>query len=316
MTESQVAPLSIGYIIWLVALGGTIGGLAQFLAKVTLWHAHPGSQREPLFAFDEEMMVYLRFGAFLGLFLAAAVIGIAGAGGIAGILVLIKVFDPQLIAATTLQTQLQFQVELFGVSIIAGFIARRLLPILGENLVSRVKEHSKQLEEQRQTGLQLKEENSKLRDELVVERALSVLQSQSVEGWIASEREIMDFLARHPNHRRATIFAARFAAERPPADKRAPDYRKGIEILTRFLNQPNVSDFDYADVIYNRACYYAKLAEDVSGDEKKTFTQRALDDLKESLRRKPENKNEAEADKDTWLKGISNESEFKKLAGS
>jgi hypothetical protein len=50
-----------------------------------------------------------------------------------------------MLGATTLGDQIHLELVILGVSVIGGFIARRLLPILGENLVYRVNENERKI---------------------------------------------------------------------------------------------------------------------------------------------------------------------------
>jgi hypothetical protein len=387
--DNSISPLNLLTFLIFIGVGGVLGGCAQVLAKITLWHDRGGNPEIPsdgqrvasltsssliaisntidtravipgralvarsrTFAFQDESLVHLTFGGFIGLITGNALLGIAGAAGTVGIFALIKILDSPLLGTTTPGEQTHLELVILGISVIGGFIARRLLPILGENLVYRVNENERKLAEQdRETGRKLAQQNKeiektqaeavkreqqlnelltqresdlsqaieekqraieKLTDEHLIDRAFLTLQSDSVERWGRSRIEIANYHKSHPDNREATILAARFAVERLPTDTTPPDFNAAINILTDYLQTENISDINFGDVIYNRACYFSKLAEMADNEvEKREYIKKAIADLEKSIARKAANKEEAA--KDEWLMCISRTTEFAEL---
>jgi hypothetical protein len=274
-------------------------------------------------------MLQLTWMGFVGLTFFGAVIGMAGAAGTIGILTLVGIikFDANSLTPPNSPPFLQFLVITGGLSVIGGFIARKLLPLLGENLMSRIKEtkqdlqahkemtaqelemQQRELQEQQKAKEELRTLGARLDAELTIQSAITALTSKSVERRNTARAAIENYLEHHPRDRRAAILAARFAAEPVASLGEKPDYEQAIKTLTDFLNQPNVGNDDFADALFNRGCYYSKLSgKKTDPAEKQAAANKAIADIAESVRRKPVNKKEAASDDD--LAPISQEPAF------
>jgi hypothetical protein len=121
--------------------------------------------------------------------------------------------------------------------------------------------------------------------------------------------EIFPYLEGHPESRSATILAARFLVERLPSETEPSNFTEAVATLTKFLAHEGVSDIDSADVMFNRGCYFVKMAETKSGaPRKEEYIKNAIEDITVAVRKKPENKETAA--KDEWLESISTREEF------
>lgn len=90
------------------------------------------------------------------------------------------------------------------------------------------------------------------------------------------------------------------------------DLGSALAALDRFLKakaeRGESDDKDYADALYNRACYKLKLWESTKREE---YKHQAYEDLKRSIEISPENKVDAQNDED--LKPLREEGMFKAL---
>ena len=80
------------------------------------------------------------------------------------------------------------------------------------------------------------------------------------------------------------------------------NYQSAIKICDDFLEHKKLAselDKDYADVLYNKACYYALLYDETDEATKKEECKKAsLASLSRSIEISPDNKTDAETDQD------------------
>jgi tetratricopeptide (TPR) repeat protein len=145
-------------------------------------------------------------------------------------------------------------------------------------------------------------------------RALTALQpTAAASDRLDSISELEQLRARRSLDRTVNIFLGRLY-------RMQGNYAGAVAALTTFLEakQKNLPpDKDYADVLYNRACYLVlrsvELAHMGKTDEAATMKLRAYQDLETSIKLSPENKEDARHDVD--LETLQGEAQFRALLG-
>lgn len=262
-------------IAWLV-VGGVVGGLADLFL-----HIRYGDYGFAYKSTNSELgaSVPINIWAFIGLCVLSAFIGLSGAVGVQVILIGIQKFSD----APSVENKLL----LLSVSVIAGFGARRLLPQIRDRLeeeLLKTREESRDAAEDAQEAI---EEARSARTQL---RVLASLRADAP----ASERDsCIKFMTKEleldPTDRTNTIILGRL-------QRVSGDLSGAVDTLTRFLEAKNARrDNDYADVLYNRACYNTlRWAE----DPKPALLTSVVSDLSLSFKISPANKEDAQSDED------------------
>lgn len=321
-----VFPLRV--LVALIMTGGALGGCAQFFIGLVPWSVEPPAQRAAGGAGSVSIAVSggadktatpLSGRQFCALTAMAIMVGIAGAAGLTGIFALLKVFDERVLDGSR-AVLLHSGLAIAGVSTVGGFAARRMLPLLGDNLARKVSEiqrevtkeamitaqqrdelarYRAQLERAEIEGMEAQRKLTELNHRAIIDGAFITLGAKSAKRWQQAKDELMRLRGQHPEDREATILAARFLTERLPDDSTEPDFHGAIKILDDYLNREKTLDSDVSDILINRACYYVKLretSEDAADKEK--WRTAALEDLGRCFRLKEANKIFAIGDED------------------
>jgi tetratricopeptide (TPR) repeat protein len=156
----------------------------------------------------------------------------------------------------------------------------------------------------------IEEVREEAEESVFISRAFASLSDQSTETdrFKAVERLKQDLLS-EPKHRLYAILAGRLLRK----DKKFQD---AIEVLTRYINSKAADgefDEDYADVLYNRACYSVLIAHEEQATDTEKLVNKAITDLRKSIDLKPINAKDADEDPD--FKKIKLHPEFLKLLG-
>ena len=173
-----------------------------------------------------------------------------------------------------------------------------------------------------QGAIELKSEeafalNNKLNDFYLL-LDLAKKKSPEERNWgeiISQLRGVREILAKDKLNRKATILIARYTTE----VENTPPYglEQAIGQLDEFIDAKRAAgqfDRDYADVLYNRACYASRLFAALEGPEKARPRMRALSSLAESVKIAPVNAEEAAGDHD--FVPLRDDPEFQKIVGS
>lgn len=123
-------------------------------------------------------------------------------------------------------------------------------------------------------------------------------------------KKLLAISAKHPTNRKIHIMLGRLY-------RRGEKYDEAVRILAEFLRAKEARgqmDKDYADALYNRACYICLKASKLPQTEREKYKQEAYQDLEKSFQISPENKIDAAVDDDFLL--VKNEDRFRKLIGS
>ena len=262
-------------IFLLVSFGGAIGGTAEYLRQIAyrnrVWVTNS----------DEVSSVPVML-----LLLASAIIGLSGAIAIQFIFVLLGSFS----AANTAKNI----VFLFSISVAAGFGARIILPRLTERLKKQIEGTDQKATKADQKAMAATDEVREARFVIHLNHALSPNATESER-----QEAIEQLTARvpsDPTSRLNTILLARLYRARK-------NYKSAIRVLDNFLQRKEQKgerdDKDYADVLYNKACYYAlSYGETDEPAKKEEYKQAVLESLARSSEISEENKIDARTDSD------------------
>jgi cell fate (sporulation/competence/biofilm development) regulator YlbF (YheA/YmcA/DUF963 family) len=201
----------------------------------------------------------------------AVLVGIVGAFAVAFVIIEVGKFPDTL--------DLKNQLFLITLSVMAGFASRQLLPSLTETFEKELTRLAG-----RQAEFQAQRDQDTLRVNAIsrANTALASATTPSAERIAAAQALAALKL---PTDRTVNILQGRLYRA---ADQLGP----AIESLTNFLQAKGATrDVDYADVLYNRACYECMRNADQD-------LQQALTDLRESVRINPANKALAKEDPD------------------
>lgn len=263
--------LTIGLTFCWIASGGGLGGLLAFLTQFN----YESSRKKVAYGIHS---ADLSKGQFTALALIALLLGIGGALAVQFTLVSVGQYQ-------TIRT-VDSQLFLFTVSVIAGYGGRQFLQIVTDKMEEKLKEKLK-VEEATETSRRAAEtshraeENSKETSLLI--GAVATLNNNSNETKqfeIAEQIEVLENqLLDDPKDRRFAILLGRLY-------RKNKQLEKGIKALTTFINhkkQDNERDRDYADALYNRACYLTLIPKDTTEHENNLLN-KALNDLDESIK--------------------------------
>lgn len=343
MIEQTASDMSnIMFPIWilivLIVVGGTLGGCAHFFVNLVLLEQDKiqdntanknrksyiglcGNEENRFVRISKLQIAFLTFTSML--------VGIAGAIGLTGIFALLKVFDAGMLHAARAGI-IHAGLSIAGVSTVGGFTARRMLPLIGDNLSKRIndlqheferetkknaeqqerlEEYERELERTKKEQEEAEKKILELNKKAIIDGAILTLRTKSETRWQEAKNDIAKLREEEPESREANILCARFLAEKLPDDPDPPDFLAAINVLTDYINRKNEKDGDVADIVLNRACYYvAEGAHAKEPKEREALRKQAIEDLKWSFSIKGTNKIFAIEDDD--LRPLWDDAEF------
>jgi len=270
--------MTIRELLFWIVLGGSIGGVTAVLIRVRL--VNDGLLLDELSA---------RSGNLLYLAVFSSLIGSAAALASQWILIGVGKFQSS--------TQIDDIMFILATSVVAGYVARGMLPMItsqNDKLISKLESVDKRVEHVGKKFESVDKRVEHIEDDL---RETSLLMR-------AVGNELESSLKSHPTDRRAAIISATVC-------RAHKDLGGAIAVLDRFLKAKadlQMFDKDYADALYNRACYNLLLSESTRDAKHKD---QAYEDLKKSIEISPPNKVDAQSDED--LKPLWQEERFKAL---
>jgi tetratricopeptide (TPR) repeat protein len=270
--------MTIRELLFWIVLGGSIGGVTAVLIRVRL--VNDG-------LLVDELSARLRNLLYLAAF--SSLIGSAAALAFQWILIGVGKFQSS--------TQIEDIMFILATSVVAGYVARGILPMIAsqsEKLIGRLESVDKKVEH---VGKKLESVDKKVEDVEEDLRETSLLMR-------AVGNELESYLRSHPTDRRSAIILATIC-------RAHKDLGGAIAILDRFLKaKADLQQFDkdYADALYNRACYNLLLLESTRDAKHKD---QAYEDLKKSIEISPSNKVDAQSDED--FRPLWQEDRFKAL---
>lgn len=274
---SNASTVSMFTILWLVASSGGFGGMVHFLFSLGSFYRD-----------DNQVAAHWKHGKHgLGAFLFAAALVIAVLVGIAGALAVLFV----IIEAGKFPKSLDAENELFLItlSVVAGFGSRQILPSISETFRQQLNRLAGQHAE-----LQAETAKAALRVSAISRANTALASPTTPPSELISAAQGLAALTL-PSDRTVALLQGRLyraCADRGPAAQREARYGQAIAVLTGFLQAKGATrDIDYADALYNRACY--KCLRNANQD-----LQQALDDLRESVGINADNKALAREDSD------------------
>lgn len=274
--QAAIIPMTFSDVLFWLAVGGAMGGATDLLFHIRFGKDGFGYKSPTA---ELASIIKVTFPVFLGLTALSAFIGISGAIAIELVLIGIQKFSTE----ATVDNEL----FLLSISIIAGFGARRLLPQLRDRLEEEVIRNREETREASEDAHEAMEEAREARLQL---RVLASLRPEAP----ASERAAcIDYLTKElqsdPTERTNAITLGRL-------QRASGDLGSAVQTLTGFLAAKGEErDKDYADALYNRACYNALLWKPTSGPE---VLEKVLSDLRQSFDIAPENRDDASKDRD------------------
>jgi hypothetical protein len=253
-------------LVTLAVLGGALGGLAEFTSKFTL-----GEKRPKIFERDPTI------GRTFLCILNHVLTGIAGAAAAAFVFSSTTWFPNSDTA--------QHRLWLLTLSLVAGFGARSVLPMVTRRLQRQINELEEEVQESKELAKEV-DERSQGRD--ILARAMALLGSSTPPTQIelnSSSLELSEWIRNHPLDRSATIVASRLCRALKNLDE-------GVRTLTFFIDRKAAAgqlDTDYADALYQRACYQCLIwAEDQNKNPELLGS--GLQDVVESIKYNESNK--------------------------
>lgn len=280
----DVETLSFCKIFVLVTLGGAFGGALYFINRLEF-------ENDDVSLFGKVKLSEKQFKIhqFLALLGSSMLLGIGGALAIQFLMIGIGKFQNQNTAEALM--------TIFSISVVAGFGGRRFLSVVTNKLEQQIDEARKES----QTAL------GEAQESLLISSAMATLQSRgSISERIEYARKIEKLLESAPKDRTLTILAGRLYRN---ANK---DYISALRVLDRFLSakdKDNEKDKDYADVLYNKACYQVQMSKNTT--PKDLLVTNAIRNLEESISISPDNARDAINDTDFSV--IKDTDFFKKL---
>lgn len=187
-------------------------------------------------------------------------------------------------------------------AVLCGFSAGKLLPKAALSLEQKVDELQRsfhKVEEEAQEANVLASVQSALRQEARdTDRVLAISMLRKAIKQSPLDRKLVIPLGRLLRMRDELVSA--------------------IEELTKFIEEKernNQKDQDYADVLFNRACYFSIMySKEKDSGQRAVFLERAIADLSESIRVAPSNKEDAKKDEHLLL--LQDTDQFRKLVFS
>ena len=270
--------MTIRELLFWIVLGGSIGGVTAVLIRVRL--VNDGLLVDELSARSRNLLYLAAF---------SSLIGSAAALAFQWILIGVGKFQSS--------TQIEDIMFILATSVVAGYVARGILPMIAsqsEKLIGRLESVDKKVED---VGKKLESVDKKVEDVEEDLRETSLLMR-------AVGNELESYLRSHPTDRRSAIILATIC-------RAHKDLGGAIAILDRFSKaKADLQQFDkdYADALYNRACYNLLLSESTRDAKHKD---QAYEDLKKSIEISPPNKVDAQSDED--FRPLWQEDRFKAL---
>ena len=277
--------LSVSAMFFYVVCGGALGGLMDFFSRFNFKHHAQGKMH-----FQDIRISTADFWSLFGLGLFSAFLGIGGAFAVQFVLIGINKFEAQDIATSILW--------LFTTCVVAGYSGRRMLSLVSSKLEEQVGKAKEEADKAKEEADEAKAEARVAKDEsdtgLLITRASAAIGPHStMSERIALILELRAFLKVKPTHRYLTILAARLC-------RRDENYEDAVDILSEFVKvkeKLGQHDKDFADVLYNRACYHALIASTANYDNKDAI-EACLKDLASSVAISKENAADAKSDED------------------
>lgn len=270
--------MTIRELLFWIVLGGSIGGVTAVLIRVRL--VNDGLLVDELSARSRNLLYLAAF---------SSLIGSAAALAFQWILIGVGKFQSS--------TQIEDIMFILATSVAAGYVARGILPMIAsqsEKPIGRLENIDKKVEH---VGKKLESVDKKVEDVEEDLRETSLLMR-------TVGNELESYLRSHPTDRRSAIILATIC-------RAHKDLGGAIAILDRFLKaKADLPQFDkdYADALYNRACYNLLLSESTRDAKHKD---QAYEDLKKSIEISPPNKVDAQSDED--FRPLWQEDRFKAL---
>jgi hypothetical protein len=270
--------MTIRELLFWIVLGGSIGGVTAVLIRVRL--VNDGLLVGELSARSRNLLYLAAF---------SSLIGSAAALAFQWILIGVGKFQSS--------TQIEDIMFILATSVVAGYVARGILPMIAsqsEKPIGRLESIDKKVE---YVGKKLESVDKKVEDVEEDLRETSLLMR-------TVGNELESYLRSHPTDRRSAIILATIC-------RAHKDLGGAIAILDRFLKaKADLPQFDkdYADALYNRACYNLLLSESTRDAKHKD---QAYEDLKKSIEISPPNKVDAQSDED--FRPLWQEDRFKAL---
>jgi len=241
----------------------------------------------------------------------ALVIGALGGIGGAIAAMLVMALDSKI----AIPVQDTHRLIYIGMGTVAGFLGFKLLGKIAERVGTWLeieKEVKKQVE---RSTTEIIAQERKRADELIsaITKALAAQEPH------ASERVVADAVAalervrgEAPDNRTAAMMLGWLYASKQN------DIKKAIAVLTDALGAMKARRTEepqnVADVLYNRACYFYRLAEGAQEAEKSNLKASMYKDLEDSVRLKPENAQDA-LNEPHDFENVKSDAEFRRLVG-
>lgn len=258
--------MTINEALGWVIVGGLIGGLCDYFNRFKL------DMEKSKVCFHGEAV-----GAAQAFSLGAmnAFLGVGGAFAVQFAMISIGKFASE--------AGPESQMLLLSISVVAGFGGRRFLSLLSSKLEDQIGEANRKSTE----ALEEAEES------IALSTALATLRPEATTGErVDAVSKLEKVLKRNPKDRTLTIIAGRL-------HRKNRDYTSAIAVLDRFLKHKDGNhDKDYADVLYNRACYQVLQAKQQGKPEDDQLCIRAMEDLKRSIEISRDNAEDAVKDED------------------
>lgn len=264
-------------IFLLLCVGGAIGGIAEYLRQIVYRNKELATNSDKLLLRPAVVLLF-----------SSAIIGLSGALALQFILIWLNAFQDTNDAKTI--------VFLVSISVAAGFGARILLPEITERLRDQIKklraETDKSTTKAEEAAEKAEVAATEAKKAATITRAVAALTPETPIGDKKSTiKELMPIREKEPKNRVVVILIGRLY-------RRLKDYPTAISVLDNFLKlkeKDGEEDKDYADALYNKACYYALLYDDTKKEEYKNM---ALKSLARSIEISEENEDDAKSDPD------------------
>jgi tellurite resistance protein len=254
--------LSATDILKFAAASGAFGGVAYFCSQLSC---------------DGRQVLYNGRAAFFGsAFFIAISSAVMGAASAIGLLFLLKLLE--LLKSDNDPLNILF---LTGISVVAGVGAQRLLPAYTQSLLDRLSVAQKESEEAKEYA-----QAAEVTADLLATLTPDVAPTEKARAI----RLGITQLQLTPLNRRIAILTARL-------QKQLDDFEGASSTLRTFVEEKRKNrqlDEDYADALYNIACYEAIMSQGRDDHHR----QRALETLRSSIAVSPQNRVAAQTDED------------------
>lgn len=278
----------LGLLLLVVAIAGAFGGIAEWCARVLIFNG--------AYALEEERLTRP---LILGGLLLQAVVGMCGAFAVIFVFACTRWFEQDGGHAHALW--------LITLSVVAGYGSRRFMPIVSQKLERQMEDLERKLEHGQRVESKKNADRDWVRE--MAEKALAVFGASANPTATEIGERIKDMkkvLERFPLERVAAIVAGRLL-------RKVSRLNEAIQLQSEFIEKKRSAkqlDRDFADVLYNRACYRCILW---AANPTESLLRAGLDDLKESVNTLPSNAQSA-AEDDDFSAWRSNK-EFQSLVG-